>query len=139
MKAKVLLVDDEPDFIQLMQFTLVCRGFDVLCAANGEEALDQARRALPDVVLLDLMLPDIDGFSVCEILRSQPSTAGVPVILVSALDGFAARTRGLEAGATCYFKKPVDLQVLSDSIGLAFERRQRQVSLRLVQGGCDGD
>jgi len=86
MKAKVLLVDDEPDFIRLMQFRLVCRGFDVLCAANGAEALDQARRALPDVVLLDLMLPDIDGFSICEILRSQPSTAGVPVILVSALD-----------------------------------------------------
>jgi DNA-binding response OmpR family regulator len=85
------------------------------------EALNTARRELPDAVLVDLMLPDLDGFSLCEILRSQPSTSQVPIIVVSALDGEYVRSRGIQAGVACCFKKPVDMKVLGDSIRSNYE------------------
>jgi len=92
-----------------------------------------ARRELPDVVLIDLMLPDIDGFSVCEILRSQPSTSKVPIIVVSALDGEYVRSRGIKAGVVCCFKKPVDMKVLGESIRSNYELRQESVRLELAE------
>ena len=126
MKAKVLLVDDEPDFVQLAEYNLTRQGYEVFAAANGVEALHQARRILPDLILLDLMLPDIDGVSVCEILRAQPSTADVPVIVVSALDGMVSRGRSSDAGARGYFKKPVDLQALTDRVRSVVAEQQAQ-------------
>lgn len=127
MKPRVLVVDDESDFIQLLKYNLEHQGFDILTAANGVEALNTARRELPDVVLLDLMLPDLDGFSVCEILRSQPSTSTVPIIVVSALDGEYVRARGIRAGVACSFKKPVDMKVLGESIRMNYESRQESL------------
>src|SRR5436305_10539963 len=123
MKPKGLVVDDESDFIHLLKYNLEHQGFEILAAANGVEALNLARRELPDVVLVDLMLPDIDGFSVCEILRSQPSTSKVPIIVVSALDGDYVRNRGVQAGVACCFKKPVDMKVLGDSIRSSYDLR----------------
>src|SRR5690242_19664359 len=116
MKPSVLVVDDESDSIQLMKYNLENQSFDILTAGDGVQALNLARRELPDVVLMDLMLPDIDGFSVCEILRSQPSTSKVPIIVVSALDGEYVRSRGIQAGVVCCLKKPVDMKVLGESI-----------------------
>ena len=133
MKAKVLLVDDEPDFLQLAEYNLVRQGYEVFAAANGVEALHQARRVLPDVILLDLMLPDIDGVSVCEILRAQPSTADVPVIVVSALDGMITRDRSTEAGARSYFKKPVDLHALADCVASVVTQQQAALKSRLSE------
>src|SRR5437588_7147024 len=74
MKPRVLIVDDEPDVLELVDFKLSAQGFEVLKAANGIEALRRARCDSPDVIVLDVMLPDLDGFSICEILRAQPST-----------------------------------------------------------------
>jgi DNA-binding response OmpR family regulator len=137
MKPKVLLVDDETDFVQLTEYNLSRQGFEVFTAFNGVEALHQARRVLPDVILLDLMLPDIDGASVCEILRSQPSTADVPVIVVSALDGTVIRGRSIEAGVSSYFRKPVDLKALGDCMRIVCERKQELLKSRL--SGEDND
>ncbi len=137
MKPKVLLVDDEVDFVKLTEYNLSRQGFEVFTAYNGVEALHQARRILPDVILLDLMLPDIDGASVCEILRSQPSTAGVPVVVVSALDGIVTRGRSAEAGVTFYFKKPVDMKVLGDRVRQVVEQQQELVKSRLAEEKSD--
>jgi len=125
MKPKVLLVDDEPDFIRLTQFNLVCQGFEVLCASNGIEAVSEARRGSPDAIVLDLMLPDMDGFSVCEILRSRDGTAEVPVFILSALDGLAARARGQAVGANSFFRKPVNLRELGSLIHETIARRRK--------------
>src|SRR5215472_7756878 len=127
MKPRVLVVDDESDFIQLLKYNLEHQGFDILTASNGVEALHTARRELPDVVLVDLMLPDLDGFSVCEILRSQPSTSNVPIIVVSALDGEYVRSRGIQAGVACCFKKPVDMKILGESIRANYESRMESI------------
>ena len=133
MKPRVLVVDDESDFIQLLKYNLEKQGFDILTAGDGVQALNIARRELPDVVLMDLMLPDIDGFSVCEILRSQPSTSKVPIIVVSALDGEYVRSRGIQAGVACCFTKPVDMKELGDSIRSNYALRLESVRLELAE------
>jgi len=133
MKPRVLVVDDESDFIQLLKYNLENQGFDILTATDGVQALNLARRELPDVVLMDLMLPDIDGFSVCEILRSQPSTSKVPIIVVSALDGEYVRSRGIQAGVACCFKKPVDMTELGDSIRSNYALRLESVRAELAE------
>ena len=94
MKPRGLIVDDEVDFLELVDFTLSGQGYEVVRAATGLEAHHKARCAGPSVIVLDMMLPDLDGFSVCEILRNQPSTRDVPVIVLSALDQPLARSRG---------------------------------------------
>jgi DNA-binding response OmpR family regulator len=133
MKPRVLVVDDESDFIQLLKYNLENQGFDILTATDGVQALNAARRELPDVVLMDLMLPDLDGFSVCEILHSQPSTAKIPIIVVSALDGEYVRSRGIQTGVACCFKKPVDMKVLSESIRSNYELRLESMKLELEE------
>ncbi len=133
MKPKVLVVDDEAEFVQLIEYNLAQEGFEVFTAGNGMEALHQARRVLPEVILLDLMLPDLDGFSVYEILRSQPSTSRTPIIIVSALSGPSVCGRSIEVGANCFFKKPVNLKVLGESVREAFVRNEELMRSRLVE------
>jgi two-component system, OmpR family, alkaline phosphatase synthesis response regulator PhoP len=106
MRPKILVVDDELDMVELVAFNLRAEGYEVITATNGLEALNQARSALPDLILLDLMLPEIDGVAVCEILRRLPSTAQIPVIMVTAWTSEASRIVGLEAGAEDYVTKP---------------------------------
>jgi two-component system alkaline phosphatase synthesis response regulator PhoP len=104
--AKILVVDDEPDMLELVSFNLKAEGFEVCTAANGPEALNRARAMLPDLIVLDLMLPDLDGVAVCEILRRLPSTAAIPVIMLTAWSSELARAIGLETGAEAYMTKP---------------------------------
>lgn len=104
--AKILAVDDEPDLIDLMQYHLARAGHDVTTATNGWEAIHSVRRSRPDLILLDLMLPDLDGFGVCEILRRDPLTATIPIVIVSAWTSPDSRNLGLELGALDYLTKP---------------------------------
>src|SRR5436309_10977464 len=106
MPARILVVDDEPDLIELLTFNLSSRGYEVITARTGLEALQQARHHSPDLILLDLMLEDTDGYSVCETLRGQPSTTETPIIFVSALSGELARLNGLTAGGNDFVRKP---------------------------------
>jgi DNA-binding response OmpR family regulator len=103
----VLLIDDDPDILELLSFNFHGAGFDVYTAATGMEGLHQARRRLPDVIVLDVLLPDLDGLTVCEILRKQPSTMRIPVLMLTALGGHLTRLAGLDAGATDYVVKPI--------------------------------
>ena len=104
---KVLLVDDDPDMLELLSTHFTEAGFTILTAANGIQALHRARRHLPELIVLDVFLPDLDGLSVCEILRRQPSTARIPVLMLTALGGQLSRLAGLESGADDYVVKPV--------------------------------
>jgi two-component system phosphate regulon response regulator PhoB len=112
MKSKILVVDDEPDALELIKFNLKREGFEVLTASDGSEALRLARTQLPDLVVLDLMLPEIDGLAVCKALRSQPETAGLPVIMLTAKAAEIDRVLGLELGADDYVTKPFSLREL---------------------------
>jgi DNA-binding response OmpR family regulator len=103
---KILVVDDEPDAVELIEFNLKGAGYEVTTAANGDEALKKARSLCPDLILLDLMLPEVDGLEVCKILRRDPATSGVPVIMLTAKAAEIDRVLGLELGADDYITKP---------------------------------
>ena len=106
MPSTILSVDDERDVTDLVAFHLTRAGYDVRTAASGREALDAIQHRAPDLIVLDLMLPDIDGFGVCEILRRQPRTATIPVVILTAWATHDARHLGLELGALDYLTKP---------------------------------
>jgi len=106
MKPRILVVDDEPDAVELVEFNLKAAGFDVLTASDGDEALKKARTALPNIIVLDLMLPEVDGLEVCKILRRDPATAGIPILMLTAKAAEIDRVLGLELGADDYVTKP---------------------------------
>jgi two-component system phosphate regulon response regulator PhoB len=106
MKSKILVVDDEPDALELIEVNLKGAGFEVLSAANGRQALEKARATLPALILLDVMLPEMDGLEVCKSLRRDPKTAGIPVIMLTARAAEIDRVVGLELGADDYITKP---------------------------------
>lgn len=107
-KPIVLIVDDEEAGRRSLEDALVRHGYELVMAASGREALEKATERAPDLVLLDLMMPDMDGFEVCRRLRSDPQLAELPVIMITALDDRESRVRGLEAGADDFLSKPFD-------------------------------
>lgn len=104
--AHILAVDDEPEILELIAYRLAKAGHSVATAGNGWEALAEVRRQRPDLILLDLMLPDLDGFGVCEILRRETATATIPIVIISAWATDDSRNLGLELGALDYLIKP---------------------------------
>ncbi len=106
----ILLVDDNPINVELLKETLDGMGFRLLAAIDGETALEVAQGDLPDLILLDILMPGMDGFEVCQRLRENPVTAEVPIIFLSALDELKDRVRGLEIGAVDYISKPFRLE-----------------------------
>jgi DNA-binding response OmpR family regulator len=106
LRKKILVVDDDADVVDLVAFNLEAAGYSVGTAADGLEALQKARSIVPDLILLDLMLPELDGFAVCETLRQNPTTAMVPIIMLTAWSSQLGRFAGLDAGATDYVTKP---------------------------------
>src|SRR5581483_1062777 len=107
MTARVLVVDDVPANVKLLDARLSAEYFDVVTASNGAEALALCERGECDLVLLDVMMPDMDGFEVCRRLKSNPATHHIPVVMVTALDQPSDRVRGLEVGADDFLTKPV--------------------------------
>lgn len=123
--AKILAVDDEPELTDLIFYHLVRAGHNVSTAANGWEAIHAVRASRPDIILLDLMLPDLDGFGVCEILRRDPATATIPIIIVSAWASSDSRNLGLELGALDYITKPFSPQELVERVNCLLHARAR--------------
>lgn len=114
MTARILVVDDIPANVKLLEARLLAEYFDVLTAGDGYQALAICERNQVDLVLLDIMMPGMDGFEVCERLKANPKTSHIPVVMVTALDQSADRVRGLKAGADDFLTKPVnDLQLIS--------------------------
>ena len=103
---KILVVDDEPDAVDLIKFNLKAAGYEVVTAADGDEALKKARSLSPNLIILDVMLPEVDGLEVCKILRRDPTASGIPIIMLTAKAGEVDRVLGLELGADDYVTKP---------------------------------
>lgn len=106
MSNKILVVDDEPDALELIEFNLESAGFEVVTAMEGDEALKKARAVLPALIILDVMLPELDGMEVCKLLRRDPATAQIPIIMLTAKAAEIDRVLGLELGADDYVTKP---------------------------------
>ena len=107
-QAKILVVDDTPANIKLFSDLLAAKGYQVCTAANGEDALAQLAREKPDLVLLDIMMPGLNGYEVCRRIRDNPATALLPVVLCTSLDPNQERVKGIEAGADDFLSKPVN-------------------------------
>jgi len=139
MTARVLVVDDVPANVKLLEARLSAEYFDVITAMSGKEALAICERAECDLVLLDAMMPDMDGFEVCRRLKGSPATHHIPVLMVTALDQPSDRVRGLEAGADDFLTKPIpDLELIARVRSLARlkmvvdELRMRAVTSREI-------
>ena len=131
MSARVLVVDDVPVNRRLLEAKLAAEFFEVAMAASGAEALSVAARWSPDVVLLDVMMPEMDGFETCRALKADPATAHVPVVMVTALIDRTERIRGLEAGADDFLSKPVDDATLFARLRALLRMKQVQDAWRL--------
>lgn len=120
---KILVVDDEPDAVELVEFNLKAAGCDVVRAVDGEEALRKAKAVLPDLVVLDLMLPEVDGLEVCKILRRDPATSAIPILMLTAKAAEIDRVLGLELGADDYVTKPFSPRELVLRVKNLLQRR----------------
>ena len=105
--ARILVVDDVPENVRLLEAVLAPRGYDVVSATDGRAALELAESAKPDLVLLDVVMPELDGYAVCRCLREREETAVLPVIMLTASSG-AEKTKAIEAGADDFIPKPFD-------------------------------
>jgi DNA-binding response OmpR family regulator len=112
VRKRILVIEDDVDLVELLRYKLTQAGFLTLAAADGADGLEKVRTLRPDLILLDLMLPELDGFALCEILRRDRSTRTVPIIILSAMSGELARVAGLGAGANDFLSKPFSLKVL---------------------------
>ncbi len=115
-KGKILVVDDEVNITQILEFSIGAEGYEVITASNGEEAIDMARREQPDLIILDIMMPKIDGYEACRILKANPLTKGIPVVLLTAKGRDIDKRLGYEVGATDYIVKPFSPNKLVDRI-----------------------
>ncbi|MDX9710191.1 MAG: response regulator transcription factor [Trichloromonas sp.] len=122
-KARILVIEDEEDILALIQYNLIKSGYRVECVTSGEEGVAKATALHPDLVILDLMLPGINGFEVCRRLRAEPGTAELPIIMLTAKGEDADIVSGLEIGADDYLTKPFSPQVLKARIQAVLRRR----------------
>ena len=112
MPAKILVVDDEPSIVDVLTRFLSREGYNVVTAVNGREALEQVRQDPPDLILLDVTMPELDGFTVCQRLKEDQRTALIPITMLTGLDDREHRTRGIEAGADDFLTKPFEQSIL---------------------------
>jgi len=123
---RILVVDDEPDILELVQYNLTREHYDVVCVESGEEALTQVSATPPDLIILDLMLPGVDGLEVCRTLKRHPHTALIPVVMLTARGEEADIVVGLELGADDYLTKPFSPRVLLARIRAVLRRQHSE-------------
>jgi len=113
---KILVVDDEVDLVKTISFSLERMGYTVLVSYNGEDALNRARKESPDLILLDIMLPKLDGYKVCRLLKFDERYKHIPILMLTAKTQEKDRTLGMETGADEYITKPFDVDELMEKV-----------------------
>ena len=125
---KILIADDEPDILEIIGFNLEKEGFIVYKAVDGNDAIAKAQKLLPDLIILDVMMPYKTGIEVCDILRQNPQLKEKPIILLTAINDEQTHIKGLESGADDYVNKPISPKVLVSRVNSLF-RRTRNIDL----------
>lgn len=131
---KVLIADDEPDILDILAFNLKKEGYEVITAADGDEALQRAREHEPDLIILDIMMPHKTGIEVCEILRTQPAFQETMIIFLTALNDENTHIKGLDTGADDYISKPISTKLLTSRVNALFRRKNKE-SEKTIQVG----
>jgi two-component system, OmpR family, alkaline phosphatase synthesis response regulator PhoP len=122
-KQRILVVDDEEDLLELVRYNLAKEGYNVVCAGSGERAIEVARKELPDLIVLDLLLPTVDGLEVCRVLKADAATRAIPIVMLTAKSEEADIVAGLELGADDYVTKPFAPRVLLSRIKAVLRRK----------------
>lgn len=136
MKEKILIVEDDKDIVKMLEYNLKKEGFKVFAACDGEDALDLAVRQSPDLILLDLMLPGMDGLEVCKALKKETKTSRIPVIMLTAKGQESDKVVGLELGADDYITKPFSLRELIARIKAVLRRvAEKEVLPEIFRAG----
>jgi two-component system alkaline phosphatase synthesis response regulator PhoP len=131
---KVLIADDEPDILEILKYNLLNEGYEVFTARDGDEALEKARRHLPELIILDVMMPRKTGVEVCQILRSQAAFRETLILFLTALNDEATQVKGLETGADDYISKPVSPKIFLSRVNALF-RRLNKTDAQVIQAG----
>ena len=123
-KKLILAIDDEKDILKLLQYNLEREGYQVLCAKSGEEGLEAVKSKRPDLVILDVMMPGIDGLEVCKILRANKESRNIPILMLTAKSSEVDQILGLELGASDYVSKPFSVKVLLARVKNIFRNQE---------------
>ncbi len=135
MKQRVLIVEDEPDAMELLAFNLEAAGFSTIQAVDGKQGLQKARSEIPNLIILDLMLPELDGIELCKILRRDRNTAGIPILMLTAKASEIDRVVGLEVGADDYVTKPFSPRELVLRVKNLLRRTQPAEEIEKLRAG----
>lgn len=127
-KEKILVVDDEKDIVELVHYNLEKEGYKISCAYSGEECLENVKTELPDLIILDLMLPEIDGIDVCKFLKNNPQTSRIPIIMLTAKGEESDIVLGLELGSDDYITKPFKIRELLARVKAVLRRVKINIS-----------
>jgi DNA-binding response OmpR family regulator len=130
MAVYILVADDEPDLVWALRHCLGGEGYEIATALDGAEALVLARRRRPDLVILDVIMPRLDGFQVCQELRSDPCLAAVPILFLTAKGAVEDRLRGLDSGGDDYLPKPFDVRELKSRVRALLRRSRPSLEIR---------
>ena len=125
---KILIADDEPDILEIIQYNLQNEGYEVVAVKNGNEAIDQAKKFQPDLIILDIMMPGKSGIEVCNLLRMQPAYNETLIIFLTALSDEGTEIKGLETGADDYLTKPISPKILLSKVNALFRRVNKPVT-----------
>ena len=125
---KVLIADDEPDILEILQYNLSNEGYSVITAKDGDEAIQKARLTMPNLVVLDVMMPKKTGVEVCKVLRSQAAFKDTLIIFLTAVNDESSQIRGLETGADDYISKPISPKVFLSRVNALFRRHSKAES-----------
>lgn len=136
---KILVIDDEESIVEFVRLGLRYEGFQVESAPDGEEGITKAQRISPELVILDLMMPGIDGIEVCQRLRTNPTTRDIPILMLTAKDDVRDRIEGLDAGADDYLTKPFDFDELLARIRAILRRQNRTRTSQVSSGEVGSD
>lgn len=128
----MLIADDEPDILEILKYNLAGQGYEVITAKDGDEALEKARRTMPDLIVLDIMMPRKTGVEVCQILRTQASFKETLIIFLTAVNDEITQIKGLETGADDYISKPISPKVFLSRVNALF-RRLNKAEVRTLE------
>jgi two-component system alkaline phosphatase synthesis response regulator PhoP len=128
VKAKVLIADDEPDILEILKYNLIKEGYQVITAKDGDDAIEKAKATLPDLIVLDIMMPKKSGVEACEIIRAQPALKDTLIMFLTALNDEATQIKGLTMGADDYISKPVSPNVFISKVQSLLRRSRKKES-----------
>ena len=124
MPKKILIVDDEPDIVMMTELRIKALGYDTITAKDGQEALNKAKQEMPDLIILDVMMPKMDGYKVCGLLKSDSRYKNIPIILFTARAQEVDRQTSVEVGADAYLNKPLNAEQMSTTIKELLEKKE---------------